>query len=76
MRLLQLALITCLASIVVSAKALAYIGPGAGMSAIGTFLGIVAAALIAFVGLIWYPLRLLLRRGKPGETKSDTTDRS
>lgn len=50
----------------------AYIGPGAGLTAIGTMLALVAALLLAIVGFIWYPLkRLLRRRAKPADVKGE-----
>lgn len=42
----------------------AYIGPGAGLSAIGSLLALIGAVLLAIVGFVWYPVRRLLRRGK------------
>jgi len=42
--------------------ALAYVGPGAGLSAIGTFLALVAAVFLAIVGFIWYPIKRLFGR--------------
>jgi hypothetical protein len=44
--------------------ALAYVGPGAGLTAIGTVVALVAAVLLALVGFVWYPLKRMLR-GKP-----------
>jgi hypothetical protein len=40
---------------------LAYIGPGAGLSAIGAFLAIVAFLVVAVFGFVWYPIKRLLR---------------
>lgn len=45
----------------------AYIGPGAGLSAIGSLLALIGAVLLAIVGFVWYPVRRLLRRGKGGK---------
>ena len=42
--------------------ALAYIGPGAGLSAIGTAVAVVGAFLLLIVGFVWYPIKRLLRR--------------
>jgi hypothetical protein len=47
----------------------AYIGPGAGISAIGTVIALPGAVVLAIVGFIWYPARRLLamvrrRRGQ------------
>ena len=40
----------------------AYIGPGAGISAIGSLLAVLAAVLLGIVGFVWYPVKRLLRR--------------
>jgi len=37
--------------------ALAYIGPGAGLSAIGTVIALTAAILLAIIGFFWYPIK-------------------
>lgn len=50
------------AVIVVAFPASAYVGPGAGLTAIGTVLSLVAAVFMAIVGFIWYPIKRLLRR--------------
>ena len=44
--------------------ALAYVGPGAGLTAFGTVLALVAAVGLALVGFVWYPVRRLLRGRK------------
>jgi hypothetical protein len=44
----------------------AYVGPGAGLSAIGTLVALLGAVLLAIVGFLWYPLKRLLRgRNRP-----------
>ncbi len=35
----------------------AYIGPGAGISAIGTVIALIGAVLLAIVGFVWYPIK-------------------
>ena len=40
---------------------IAYVGPGAGLSAIGAFFALVAGVLVAIVGFIWYPIKRLIR---------------
>ena len=42
----------------------AYIGPGAGLSAIGTLIGVVGAVLLAIVGFVWYPVKRMLKGRK------------
>jgi hypothetical protein len=44
--------------------AFAYVGPGAGLSAIGAFLALIIGVVLAFFGFIWYPVKRLLRKGK------------
>jgi hypothetical protein len=47
--------------------ALAYAGPGSGLSALGALLAVLGAIALAVVGLVWYPFRRLIRflRRKP-----------
>lgn len=45
----------------------AYIGPGLGAGVIATVLGVLAAIVMAFVAVLWYPVKRMLRR-KPAET--------
>lgn len=42
----------------------AYIGPGAGISAIGAALALLAAVFFAIVGFVWYPVKRLMRKRK------------
>jgi hypothetical protein len=53
---------------------IAYVGPGAGLSAIGAFLAMVAGVFVAIVGFIWYPIKRLIRRikGSPSTERPDT----
>ncbi|MEM7122998.1 MAG: hypothetical protein AAF563_17085 [Pseudomonadota bacterium] len=60
-----------------AAPALAYVGPGAGLTAIGTVLALVAALLLAIVGFVWYPIRRLRRRrheNQPPRLENDTRE--
>ena len=56
-----LAAATALAILFASGPALAYVGPGAGLTALGTLLALVLAVLLALVGVVWYPLKRLAR---------------
>jgi hypothetical protein len=53
--------------IIAGDAAFAYVGPGAGITAIGTVLALVGAALLAIVGFVWYPLKRLLGRKQPAD---------
>jgi len=55
-----LAAITMLA--LMAGPALAYTGPGLGLGAIGTALGVVLALVLMLISIVWYPFKRLLRR--------------
>jgi len=55
-----------------SKNAFAYVGPGLGLGVIGAFVGLVVAVFLAIIGVIWYPLKRLLRKLKG--TKVDMKD--
>lgn len=42
--------------------AFAYVGPGAGITALGAVVAVVAAVFLAIVGFIWYPIKRLRAR--------------
>lgn len=57
---------------VAATPAAAYIGPGAGLGAIGTVFAVIGAILLMIVGFVWYPIKRLLKRGKkPTEIATD-----
>lgn len=45
---------------------LAYIGPGAGLGAIIVAIALVLGAILLVSGLVWYPLKRLIK-GTPGD---------
>lgn len=53
-----------LVSILYTAPALAYVGPGAGLTVIGSILAIFAAIFLAIAGFVWYPIRRMIRKRK------------
>ncbi len=53
-----------LLSLAVGDLVFAYIGPGAGLSALGALLAVSVAVIVALFGFVWYPLRRLLRTMK------------
>jgi hypothetical protein len=48
--------------------AFAYLGPGAGLSAIGAFVALIFGVILAFIGFLWYPVKRLLRKGTAAGT--------
>ena len=55
-----------------ASPALAYVGPGAGLGALGTLAALVGAVLLLIVGFVWYPVKRMLRRRKSTETETGT----
>lgn len=62
---------TLLSALLTPGLAMAYIGPGAGISAIGAALALVAAVIFAIVGFIWYPVKRMMRKRKSVEDQTD-----
>ncbi len=60
-----------LIGIVLPNSALAYIGPGAGLSAIGTVVAVIGAFLLLIVGFIWYPMKRVLRVRKENKNTAE-----
>lgn len=52
--------------------ALAYIGPGAGLGALGAVWGFIIAILVAIVIVLSWPIRILLRKLKKNKPTIDT----
>jgi membrane protein implicated in regulation of membrane protease activity len=55
-----------------ASPALAYIGPGAGLSLLGALWGVVAAVAAALLFLLIWPLRRLMRRQRPATQRTAT----
>ena len=51
--------------------AYAYIGPGVGAGAIAVVLGVLASIFLAFVGILWYPIKRLIKRRKASSKKPE-----
>ena len=60
-RMLCLFTVACALLAMSPQAAEAYIGPGVGVTAIGTVIAFLGAILFAIVGFVWYPIKRLLR---------------
>lgn len=56
-----------------SSPAAAYIGPGLGLGVIASIFGAIAAFLMMVAGLIWYPVKVMLRKRKEKKTAAGGT---
>ena len=46
----------------------AYVGPGLGLGVVGAVIGVIVAVFLAFVGMLWYPIkRFILRNSSQSE---------
>ena len=60
-----------------SGPADAYIGPGAGVTVIGTVLALIGVVLFGIIGFIWYPIkRLRARLAKSSASEDEKAERS
>jgi len=55
-------------------SAFAYIGPGAGLGAIATFVAIILGLLLLIVGFLWYPMKRMLKKRRQTESKGSAED--
>lgn len=56
----------------------AYVGPGAGLGAIGTVLALLGAVLLGIAGFIWYPIKRLLglkKDKRPADAESEAAEK-
>lgn len=51
--------------------ALAYVGPGAGLSAIGSIFAFFGVILLMIVGFFWYPVKRMLSGNKAGAAEQE-----
>lgn len=65
-----------LALLLAASPAAAYIGPGAGLGAIGTVITVIGAVLLLIVGFLWYPVKRLLGLGKAKKSDDEGQDPS
>jgi len=63
------------AVVLLPGPALAYIGPGAGLGAIAVTAAVAFGLLLLVVGLVWYPLKRLLKRNRSAAAGNDGHDR-
>lgn len=57
-------------ALVQPATALAYVGPGAGLSVIGSLLAFFAAIIVGIFGFLWFPVRRILRKRKQAKEQA------
>jgi len=73
LKIVILILLACL-FLVTASPALAYIGPGAGISVLGSLLSILATIVVAIGAILFWPLRKFMKRRKARRESVESTD--
>jgi len=55
-----------------TATAQAYVGPGAGLGVLGAIFGTVLAVIMAIAGVVWYPVKRLLKKINRGNESTQS----
>lgn len=65
--------LTVIFILLISSPSFAYLGPGVGAGAVAATIGVVVAIFAALFGLIWFPIKRLLKnkRKKINKTEVD-----
>ena len=72
----MLKILTILILVVFSPAASAYIGPGAGISVLGSLLGILGTIVVAIGAILFWPVRKMLKRRKQAKLATTGEDSS
>ena len=65
--------ILCLA--ILPGPAAAYIGPGGGLGVFAVLLALGAGVLLLIVGLVWYPVKKMMKRKRAGQVENEPFER-
>lgn len=66
--------ITLIVLTLTSISANAYVGPGLGLGVLGVLLGGVLAVLLAVAGVVWYPVKRLMKKMKAAGKRSHESE--
>ena len=58
--------------LMIQTSAFAYIGPGAGIPFIGSFIGFVVTVVLVIAAILFWPIRKLLKKKKSNTQNSDS----
>ena len=61
----HLVFVSTLATLLPLSAAQAYVGPGLSAGAIDVVLAVIGSVFLALFALVWYPLKRLMKKGKP-----------
>ena len=64
---------TAIAVLTLALPVAAYVGPGAGLSALGSLLALLAAVVVAIAGFLWYPIKRLFGKRSATAKQADSS---
>lgn len=67
--------ISVLLVILVQQPAMAYVGPGTGIAALGALIAIIVGVIAALFGFLWYPMKRILKKRKAARTEVKEEER-
>ena len=67
-------ILSIFAVVILATPAVAYVGPGAGLTMLGALWAVIAAVALVLVGIVIWPVRLYLRRRKATAEAKSTDD--
>ena len=67
-------ILSIFAVVILANPAVAYVGPGAGLTMLGALWAVIAAVALVLVGIVIWPVRLYLRRRKATAEAKPTDD--
>ena len=70
MNFMQLRAVLFLIALLAAAPALAYMGPGAGLGMLGSLLAVAGALLVAVLGIVVLPLRIILKKRRKSQASA------
>tara|TARA_Y100000389_G_C17051567_1_gene313021 strand:+ start:78 stop:299 length:222 start_codon:yes stop_codon:yes gene_type:complete len=66
--------IVCFVTFFLITNSNAYLGPGLGLGIIASTLGVIIAVLLGIFGIIWFPIKRLLKKNKSKNKKNKKAD--
>ena len=69
-------ILIAIALLAFSGEANAYVGPGLGVGVIGAIVGVFLTIIMAIVGIFWYPIKRMFKKGDDEETLEDAEQKA
>ena len=66
---ISIAICVLMLVIFVQQPAMAYVGPGTGIAALGALLAIIVGVVAALFGFLWYPMKRMMKKRKETANK-------